>query len=289
MRRDPCGGYGEMSNRLTCRIVVPVYRGEFTSDEKISLSTIREHLSGYGICFVAPESLVLEGITRQGEVVERFSDEFFQGIEGYNRLLKSREFYRRFGASDYILIAQLDCLIFSSELDSWMKRGYDYLATPWFRAFAEGHKPGLWRVGNGGLSLRKIRSHLRILEQEVIMGSIYPRFGNSYWKESCNRMYAGLYRGVRFMASLFPMAQKSTVEQELLAYPHNEDVFWSIEARKFDPDFRVATAKEGLSFAFETDPRWCYQQNGRKLPFGCHAWARYDRAFWEDLLNIHPR
>jgi hypothetical protein len=277
-----------MSNSWTCRIVVPVYRCDFSTDEKVSLATIRKHLSGYGICFVAPESLELEEITLPGETTEHFPDTFFEGIEGYNRLLKSQEFYRRFRASDYILIAQLDCLIFSSDLDRWIEVGHDYLAAPWFWAFSETHESGLWRVGNGGLSLRNTRSHLRVLEQEVVKGSVYPRLGNSYWKESCSRLYAGLYRRTQFFASMFPSAQKSTVEQELQAYPHNEDVFWSIEARKFDPDFRVATAKEGLSFAFEIDPRWCYQQIGGKLPFGCHAWTRYDRAFWEGILNVPP-
>lgn len=278
-----------MSNSWTCRIVVPVYRCDFSADEKVSLATIRKHLSGYGICFVAPESLELEEITLPGEAIERFPDKFFEGIEGYNRLLKSGEFYRRFRCSDYILIAQLDCLIFSSDLDGWMERGYDYLAAPWFRAFAESHKSGLWRVGNGGLSLRNTRSHLRVLEQEMIKGTVYPSFGNSYWKEPCSRLYAGLYRKTQLFASMFPSAEKSTVEQELLAYPHNEDVFWSIEARKFDPCFRVATAEQGLSFAFEIDPRWCYQKTGGKLPFGCHAWTRYDRGFWEGFLNVPPR
>ncbi len=27
-----------------------------------------------------------------------------------------------------------------------------------------------------------------------------------------------------------------------------------------------------------------YNRNGGKLPFGCHAWPRWDRAFWEPYL-----
>jgi hypothetical protein len=27
-----------------------------------------------------------------------------------------------------------------------------------------------------------------------------------------------------------------------------------------------------------------YELNGHELPFGCHAWERYDRAFWEEQL-----
>jgi Protein of unknown function (DUF5672) len=41
---------------------------------------------------------------------------------------------------------------------------------------------------------------------------------------------------------------------------------------------RVATVEDALQFSFETCPRECFEMNGRRLPFGCHAWE-YDRAF----------
>jgi hypothetical protein len=46
---------------------------------------------------------------------------------------------------------------------------------------------------------------------------------------------------------------------------------------------RVATVEDALQFSFETCPRKCFEMNGRRLPFGCHAWE-YDRAFWEPHL-----
>jgi len=272
-------------SQQSCRIIVPVYRTTLTSEEEISLGSIRRHLGRYEICFVAPESLDLAGILQGGEEVVRFPDEFFSGIAGYNRLLKSSGFYKRFKSYDYILIAQLDCLIFSGNLDEWMAHEWDYLAAPWFKEFSEDHTRGLWRVGNGGLSLRRVSSHLHVLSQEVLKGAIYPRFGNSYWKESSAWLYSGLYRRLGWVAGLFASPQRSTVEEELDFYPYNEDVFWSIEAQKFDSSFTVATAKEALPFAFEVAPRWCYEINGRQLPFGCHAWGRYDRGFWEKIIQ----
>jgi Protein of unknown function (DUF5672) len=269
----------------SCRIIVPIYRLELTPDEQISLTSIRHHLSGFEICFAAPRSLDLSGILREEETVERYDDTFFKDISGYNRLLKSEEFYTRHEAWEYILITQLDCLIFSDDLKQWTDRGWDYLAAPWFKAFATDHRPGLWRVGNGGLSLRRVSSHQRVLRQEVVKASIYPRFGNSYWKESRTWLSDGLYGKIGFLAGLMPAARKSSVVRELNSYPYNEDVFWSIEARKFDASFRVATAEEALPFAFEVDPRWCYATNGGRLPFGCHAWTRYDRAFWEEFAE----
>lgn len=270
---------------LTCRILVPMYQTELTSEEEVSLASIRKHLSGYGICFVAPESLDLSLVVKDGESIERFADDKFSGIKGYNCLLKSRAFYERFDASEYILIAQLDCLIFSNNLDSWIGQGFDYIAAPWFRGFATDHKSGLWRVGNGGLSLRRVESYLRVLRQQVVSGSIYPRWGHCAWKPPVESMEEGVYRKISALYGLNPFAKQHSVEGELQRFPYNEDVFWAIEARKFDPLFRVASAEEGLSFAFEVSPRWSFEKTGGRLPFGCHAWARYDRDFWEEVLS----
>ena len=273
-----------MSKKLECRIVVPIYRSVLTPDEEISLASARKYLSEYGICFVAPESLELASIMLPDETVERFPNEFFTGIEGYNQLLKSSGFYKRFTSSDYLLIAQLDCLIFNSNLDEWINRGWDYLAAPWFKGFSEDHTAGLWRVGNGGLSLRKVASYLSILQQHVVKGSIYPRWGHYAWKPPFESLEPGVYQKVSALYGINPFVRKHSVEEEMSLFPYNEDVFWSIEAPKFDPAFRAATVEEALGFAFEGSPRWSYQKNGFRLPFGCHAWARYDRAFWEEVL-----
>ncbi|RMF85103.1 MAG: hypothetical protein D6736_17985, partial [Nitrospinota bacterium] len=64
----------------------------------------------------------------------------------------------------------------------------------------------------------------------------------------------------------------------------NEDFFWSDRAIRYHPGFRVAPVEVGLRFAFEAAPRLCFALNDYQLPFGCHAWARYDRAFWEPYL-----
>jgi hypothetical protein len=67
-------------------------------------------------------------------------------------------------------------------------------------------------------------------------------------------------------------------------YTVNEDRFWSDRARLFDPDFKIAPPADGLRFAFECAPRHCFEANRRQLPFGCHAWARHDREFWQPYL-----
>jgi len=268
-----------------CRIIVPIYRSALSGDEQISLSSIRKHLSGYGICFVAPDSLHLDEVIQNGESVERFPDCYFSGIEGYNRLLKSSAFYERFINFESILIAQLDCLILSDSLHKWITGGFDYLASPWFKGFAKEHGPGLWRVGNGGLSLRRVKSHLRVLRRQVVKGSIYPRWGHCAWRPPLESWEAGFYTKISALYGLNPFSKKHTVEEELKRYAYNEDVFWGIEAGKFDRFFKVAPAEQALLFSFEVSPRWSLVKTGGKLPFGCHAWGRYDRAFWEQVLS----
>jgi len=94
-----------------------------------------------------------------------------------------------------------------------------------------------------------------------------------------------MYTKISALHALNPFATLHSVEQELQRFPYNEDVFWSIEAPKFDALFKVASAEAALPFAFEVAPRWSLKKTGGQLPFGCHAWERYDRSFWEEVLS----
>ena len=67
-------------------------------------------------------------------------------------------------------------------------------------------------------------------------------------------------------------------------HERQNDQFWSIEAVKLLPNFKVATVEDGLRFAFEAAPQLCFERANKKIPFGCHAWARYDRDFWEPYI-----
>jgi hypothetical protein len=45
------------------------------------------------------------------------------------------------------------------------------------------------------------------------------------------------------------------------------------------PSFRVAPISEALRFSWEVLPDRCFDLCEGRLPFGFHAWARYDREF----------
>ena len=150
-------------------VVIPVHRLPLTRTEDISLSQVRHHLSCEDRIVVAPASL---DTTSLGLPTRPFPDEHFRSVDAYSRLLLSREFYEAFRDYEYILIHQLDCLTFSSDLDHWCRQGWDYAGAPWFPNGAAGPGGGLWAVGNGGLSLRRIPSFLRLLERPEVARAI---------------------------------------------------------------------------------------------------------------------
>lgn len=61
----------------------------------------------------------------------------------------------------------------------------------------------------------------------------------------------------------------------------NEDIFW---ASRDSGQFRVAPVEIALHFAFERYVRQCYSLNHNQLPFGCHAWEKYDFDFWRPIF-----
>ena len=71
----------------------------------------------------------------------------------------------------------------------------------------------------------------------------------------------------------------------LLFFTDHEDVFWSGFGRFFIEDFSIPYQEEAIRFAFETEPAHCYSLNNKQLPFGAHAWFKYDREFWKDKIN----
>ncbi len=51
----------------------------------------------------------------------------------------------------------------------------------------------------------------------------------------------------------------------------------------------VPSPVEACAFAFERSPRYLYEKNANILPFGCHAWEKYDKAFWLNHIHIQEK
>jgi glycosyltransferase involved in cell wall biosynthesis len=60
----------------------------------------------------------------------------------------------------------------------------------------------------------------------------------------------------------------------------NEDVFWSVYVPNVLPFFNVPDVATAARFSLELYPRLGFEMNGHVLPFGCHAWEKWDPEFW---------
>jgi hypothetical protein len=65
----------------------------------------------------------------------------------------------------------------------------------------------------------------------------------------------------------------------------NEDLFWSLFVAPSCDFFTIPDASEAIAFAFEAHPEYLFDLNQQQLPFGCHAWRRYNPEFWERMIE----
>ena len=67
----------------------------------------------------------------------------------------------------------------------------------------------------------------------------------------------------------------------------NEDFIWGIVIGSTFKDFNLPNFKMAIQFSFETRPSFLYDKNNRQLPFGCHAWRRYEfKSFWYNYIKF---
>jgi hypothetical protein len=155
---------------MSVAIVIPIYKNEMTLSECISIKQALKIFPENDIILVTYEGLNLENyfnISKQFKV-ELFDRPYFSNIGGYNKLMLSGKFYYRFLQYQYLLIYQLDAYVFKNQLNKWTSKDYDYVGAPWLipPPISSNKKPKVniqhWfvnKVGNGGLSLRKVKTH----------------------------------------------------------------------------------------------------------------------------------
>ena len=258
-------------------IVTPLYRSHIEDDELRLFESIARYLPYCYHYIVAPHSLDdLKKIIFKSLNWIHFDNKYFSSADSYNQLLISKCFFEAFAQYNYILIAQTDSLVLSNDLMKWVGSGYDYIGAPWGEDYRTNAGVEFVSVGNGGFSLRNVASALRVLNTKISVINDYRHVKKPKW------WYWPRLRKMMFFLGRWGLLPRISVERHLHRnYRHAEDIFWGKYARHFDPSFTVAPVTEALEFAFEADPCGSLQKTGGKLPFGCHAWARYDRSFWE--------
>lgn len=207
-------------------VVIPIYKESPAWNEEISLRQTMRVLGTHPIILVCPKGLDISEYSKMCAEIrgretmllcETFNPDFFKGIKSYNRLLLSESFYARFTDYEYILICQPDTYVFRDELVEWCNKGYDYIGAPLF-----GEKMDIkeGKVGNGGLSLRSVKTYLSYFKgtMNVIRISNIAR-----WINFKGKPYT---RWFVWLLMAFGWRNKPRSFAEHCKY--NEDCFWSL-------------------------------------------------------------
>lgn len=236
-----------MMNNSKVVVVIPRYREQLNICEQVSLRQVQFILAKYDIVFVSPSKM--KYFYSGNDAVEFFPDECFETRYGYSELLMTTDFYARFDKYEYLLIYQLDAYVFQDKLDYYCSLGYDYIGAPLNKNFS---KITGGRVGNGGFSLRKISSCIRMTNcRNHIIGEVFANIPDD---------------GIHIRA---------------------EDRFFSWCGYNKNYDFRVPDIKTAVGFALECDVQHAYKRlNENNLPFGVHAWSKsLFFSLWKDYIK----
>lgn len=181
-------------------IITPLYKATPSATELASLRHGFAVLSTYKRYIVMPDTLDLSGyedVLADCDKV-RLPASHFASVASYNRLMLSKCLYERFADFEYLLIFQPDAYIFRDDLADWCDRGFDYIGAPWPNgevsrpfSFRGDHllakilpwfnRPILRKVGNGGLSLRRVASAISTLERHWFKSRIWVGNEDLFW------------------------------------------------------------------------------------------------------------
>lgn len=232
-------------------VVIPVHKSQPSDNEVISLQQAGKILRDYSRYLFVPRNFdakVYLSIDPDLRIIEQ-DPGFFQSERGYNTMCRRPLFYEPFLSYKYMLLYQSDSFVFRDELFDWCRRGFDYIGPPWLRT-----EKILVKFGTARLRW------LAYFLNPVGNGGFSLRNIKKFFK----------------LSKLFQYISASLI--------FHEDILWSNVAPVLLPGFRIPDKSTAMTFAFEGKPELCFQMNGGKLPFGCHAWEKQDRVFWARIF-----
>lgn len=277
---------------MSCIIVIPAYKKYLTKIEEASLRQCLKILGRYDICFIAPKSLDMQEYKKVLDEyrkifrVEVFDDYNFKSVDNYSKLMLKKEVYKPFLDYDKMLIYQLDAWIFKDELEYWCNQPYDYIGAPWFEGFTTDVTPEtpLQKYsGNGGFSLRSVDKMYKLVSQNI---DGHLPFNVIYERSKKRKLISNIIN--------FPVYLSKWIFQKgwfLSAWKNPqefEDVMINriVQYRKLEW-FILAPSEVAIKFGFEYQPDVLFSRNNNELPFGCHAFEKYNPEFYKKFININ--
>ena len=269
-------------------VLINIYKSDLTQNEILSLKKCLNILEKYEKIFLGPDDIDL-GIYKALAPNLKFhlvKASNFRGAANYSRYLLTEEFYSAFKHFNQVLIYQLDCYVFRDELDVWASQNFDYIGSPFFKDFEKNADFEFLGVGNGGFSLRnpsRILDLLKNWEKKVSYSGIL-KTKIAFTKNNKIRLIVQ-----KFLSSLtgFIFHRPFT---SILKNP-KEDLILGLFFGKELNLLNTPTPQVASRFSSETNPEYLYTLNNKTLPFGCHAWEKYEPEFWlkfiqQDKVNL---
>ena len=254
-----------------CAVVIPIHERITRKVDRGLLARSAAVFSKRDICFVAPSRLRPYAENLQKEhcltSTECFDDSYFKSIKQYSRLLTSKQFYQSFSQYSHICICQLDVLSIRDDLDFWMDQPWDFIGAPMFEGYGKTNSRVFLPTLNGGFSLRKVDSALRVLSEVRFR---YSKLADLYSMESDI-----LLKSVRVLRDGLLFNYNLPCLRQMMP----EDLFWTYITPRNHKWFRIPCADTARLFAFDKHPKWLYELNGKRLPQAIHAWDRFEPDF----------
>lgn len=255
------------SNDLVA-VIIPVYKPHLNSAELVSLKRCISILKNHPIIFICPCNLnttVYENTCANKVEFKliRFEDHYFADLSGYNKLMLSAFFYKTFLDYRYILIYQLDAYVFKDELIYWCDQKYDFVGAP---ALPHRNGPNEMQFLKGyakfiGIINRLLHTHHKI--SNVGNGGLSLRKTSTFY---------------RLLIILKLKVKKWGT--------NNEDGFFKYWGNLLYPFFKLPPDDIALQFSIEHKPREALKQLHGKLPFGCHAFEKYEPEVWKQYIEF---
>ncbi|MHB1105087.1 MAG: DUF5672 family protein [Lutibacter sp.] len=271
-------------------IVIPIYKEVLNEFEIQSVKQCVKILSEYSLNFVCPFGINIDFYKEKFPGIKNFSffgKDYFKGIEGYNKLMLSPDFYKAFDDFEYMLVYQTDCYVFRDELLDWAIRGYDYIGGVWFEDYHGNPNLGakLWYPGNGGLSLRNINKIINILTSKRPVKNWHQILD----EKEFNRKKVFYSLKELLLIPLNILGYENNFKFIASNYKLFEDVFF-MEVGLIYNQIKIPSMKDANLFSWDKNPKYLFDKF-KCLPFACHAWFRDDspyegnKEFWLRHIN----
>lgn len=251
----------------TVAVIIPVYKTTLSKTELMAVNQCLRILHNYPIIFIGPNNLDVTTYRNIcGDKVvfnfKGFDQQYFDNIAGYNKLMLSPFFYKAFIQYRYILIHQTDAYVFKDELSYWCSMGYDFIGAP-----QTPHQ-------NASGEMQFLKGYAKFI---ALVNRLFKT----------NRQISNVGNGGFSLRK----TRKTLIILRLLKSKidnwgtNNEDGFFKYWGNLLYPFFKLPPDNVALRFAIERSPAESLKQLAPGLPFGCHAFDKYEPETWAPYLN----